>query len=493
MVAGTIGEEFAKTAGVKYKYVRITTPVEYFTYAIADGECTITGYIGTDANVVIPSEIEGCKVTGIEKRAFYKNNVVSNIDIPDTMNSIDDYAFYYCSGLTSISIPDSVTSIGYNVFSGCNNFIIYGEAGSYAETYAEKNVIPFKLGIVSPTEDALPAEYYKIINIYSCSGEVFFEVNLIKDYNGVVPPDPDYADMFFFLDSKGRVVTAPALLSKLYTIYMYVHNEKLLNRSIPDLNNTAKIWSASALDFMEKKTIWTQAGGLAGELVKTYSSGGLNFTGLLKIVVGNIWDNVNEANELGSWLEIAFVRKVLGHLDQLAVMFGSIQTIDGYGAYDYDRVQAKLALYVHFKNTYKSVNSICIPVIDEIIKKFESDSEVAMYYVANALMEVVDEINVSPFASISLTMFRQIINGDQDELDVATNVLELIDEFAGIDVSDCKELYDRLGNIGDVFETVLGINQATALKDEAWLKPFYMTVEEMKTTQLYKNHLLLAQ
>ena len=48
-----------------------------------------------------------------------------------------------CIRLTSITIPDSVTSIGKYVFHYCDRLTIYGVKGSYAETYAKENKIPF--------------------------------------------------------------------------------------------------------------------------------------------------------------------------------------------------------------------------------------------------------------------------------------------------------------------------------------------------------------
>ena len=42
-------------------------------------------------------------------------------NIPENVNSIDNYAFYGCSSLESINIPEGVTKIGRKVFYGCNS------------------------------------------------------------------------------------------------------------------------------------------------------------------------------------------------------------------------------------------------------------------------------------------------------------------------------------------------------------------------------------
>ncbi len=90
-----------------------------FLYEINDGEVTITGYSGDGVNVVIPSEIEGYPVVYIGKSAFYGNDSIWSVAIPDSIRGIDDMAFYLCSELREITLSDSLLSIGVGAFGCC--------------------------------------------------------------------------------------------------------------------------------------------------------------------------------------------------------------------------------------------------------------------------------------------------------------------------------------------------------------------------------------
>ena len=118
---------------------------------------TIIGYTDLSTNVVIPSSInvdgQDIPVKAIADNAFFDNDTITSITIPNSVTSIGDSAFGSCSNLTtvaisknsqlttigegafsgciyltSIYIPNSVATIHDSAFSSCSNLIIYCEA-----------------------------------------------------------------------------------------------------------------------------------------------------------------------------------------------------------------------------------------------------------------------------------------------------------------------------------------------------------------------------
>ena len=69
--------------------------------------------------VAIPPEIDGKPVRAIGRYAFVGCRQISNITIPDSIESIGEFAFNDCISLTELDIPNSVTNIGRQVVNGC--------------------------------------------------------------------------------------------------------------------------------------------------------------------------------------------------------------------------------------------------------------------------------------------------------------------------------------------------------------------------------------
>jgi hypothetical protein len=75
--------------------------------------------------------------------AFYTCTALNSIVIPESVTRIGSSAFDSCVSLSSVMIPDSVTAIEYGAFNNCPLLTIHASNGSYARQYAVENNIPF--------------------------------------------------------------------------------------------------------------------------------------------------------------------------------------------------------------------------------------------------------------------------------------------------------------------------------------------------------------
>ena len=128
----------------------------------ADGGAVITEYKGSLATVVIPDTLGGHDVVEIDEWAFWDNQSVKNITLPDSVSSIGYGAFSSCSNLTSIDLGNGLTHLGQSAFSDCSNL----ESITLPESLEEMgNAIFF--GCSKLKEITLPA------NITSIGGSMF--------------------------------------------------------------------------------------------------------------------------------------------------------------------------------------------------------------------------------------------------------------------------------------------------------------------------------
>ncbi|MBQ6719448.1 MAG: leucine-rich repeat protein [Oscillospiraceae bacterium] len=85
----------------------------------------------------------GGNITTIGIRAFAGCKNLATVNIEHGVTTIDYRAFSVCKSLTAVNIDSSVNTISGYAFQGSKHVTIHAPAGSYAETYAKENNIPF--------------------------------------------------------------------------------------------------------------------------------------------------------------------------------------------------------------------------------------------------------------------------------------------------------------------------------------------------------------
>lgn len=114
-----------------------------FLYEVnQDAGVTITGYIGTETNVVIPQTIAGQNVTAIGERAFQETDIV-HVVVPEGVCSIGYQAFANCEMLERIQLPASITDMAYKAFASCPKLKTAGPvSGDYNIEFSWDIAIP---------------------------------------------------------------------------------------------------------------------------------------------------------------------------------------------------------------------------------------------------------------------------------------------------------------------------------------------------------------
>ncbi|MCD8181462.1 MAG: leucine-rich repeat protein [Firmicutes bacterium] len=114
------GETAVRTANLPSEKPDVEAPVKtpepYQTFEVEDR--VITAYDGNTASLTVPETINGETITGIGSKAFYGNEYLTEVILPDTVTSIGTSAFSGCTALESITM-NNVTSFGKRVFYKC--------------------------------------------------------------------------------------------------------------------------------------------------------------------------------------------------------------------------------------------------------------------------------------------------------------------------------------------------------------------------------------
>ena len=119
-----------------------------YTYEViseTEKTCVITKYTGSTRNLVIPSSLDGYKVTEIGEYAFFDltestgNKNLRSVEIPATVKKIGRFAFNACSGLNTVVLSEGLETIEEGAFFNCTYLATINLPDSI--TYIGRNIL----------------------------------------------------------------------------------------------------------------------------------------------------------------------------------------------------------------------------------------------------------------------------------------------------------------------------------------------------------------
>lgn len=133
------------------------------TYEDCPGGLLVTGTtVFETRRIVIPSEVNGVPVIGIDEGAFEDNDRLVEIVFPDTLKSIEANAFFSCDSLSKVTLPDSLEYIGDEAFFGCTELkeVTLGESTRYIGNGAFSDCVMLeKINLLNVEEIGMQAFY----------------------------------------------------------------------------------------------------------------------------------------------------------------------------------------------------------------------------------------------------------------------------------------------------------------------------------------------
>ena len=92
-----------------------------FEYVEIENGVRLTAYLGSDTEIILPSEINGRAVLEIGDYMFVKHTHIRKVVFPETLESIGAFAFISCERLNSVEFSSSLKEIDDFAFAWCEN------------------------------------------------------------------------------------------------------------------------------------------------------------------------------------------------------------------------------------------------------------------------------------------------------------------------------------------------------------------------------------
>lgn len=94
--------------------------MQEFIYKLLENNTyCVVGYIGNEANVVIPDSYGGAPITVLFDNLFRSHTEITSVRIPDTVTDIGEFVFDGCINLRHIELPSQLTDLWGYTFARC--------------------------------------------------------------------------------------------------------------------------------------------------------------------------------------------------------------------------------------------------------------------------------------------------------------------------------------------------------------------------------------
>ena len=172
VAAGGAIVSFADTTETISTQSSVASASDAWKFQIEGDEITITDYIGTDQDVVIPEEINGKTVTKLDSSLF-SGKAVTSVIMPDTITEIGYSLFMECKQLEHIELSSQIKELPESTFEDCSNLkeislpenLEYFATSAFSGSKIKELFIPKNIKTIGfgNTYDAMPAiENYEV-------------------------------------------------------------------------------------------------------------------------------------------------------------------------------------------------------------------------------------------------------------------------------------------------------------------------------------------
>lgn len=163
-------------------------PSSDFAYTAADGEVTITEYIGTSEHVLIPDAIDGLPVTALADKAFYEKTVTTVV-VPDSVTEIGAACFSGDNYLVSLKLPDGLKRLPPASLESCMRLYDFDLPQSLEKIYSSVFEFNYYLTHLTLPSSLTEIEQLNFIGLYGLQSLTLAEDNAafkLDETNGLL-------------------------------------------------------------------------------------------------------------------------------------------------------------------------------------------------------------------------------------------------------------------------------------------------------------------